>query len=149
LLNKGMSDDSAEGLITGQISEAVWTVSKTGKPIASVVMETEDADALEGHAEEEARRMGIQVVRIHQSDDPEVVPEVMVFYREETMLDVFKFLESDVALNTIPADIHDALLGLLYGYRTDAIHSFVEGLRESLGPDASLPLGIDLEGEPT
>ena len=112
------------------IYENAWMVAKTGKPIATVPLSREDAEAVCKRAKEIANELGIRVKMVVSDDEAADVdfPAVQLcFYREKIILDTYLFLTD--APEDVPSDVLDCLWGLLYGYRSDAIQQYVDWQR--------------------
>ena len=107
------------------INEIAWMVAKTGKPIYTLDLSSEDAAAVCKQAKEIADRNGIRM----ETDviDDEGADVALCFFREQIIFDTYLYLKK--ASNTIPLDVLECLDGLLYGYRSDAIQQYVDWQR--------------------
>ena len=109
-----------------EINENAWMVSRTGKPIATVDLRREEAEAVCKWAEEQADKLGIHMKIVAPYGEADDVVE-MCFYREQIILDTFLYLSNPP--DYIPLDIRECLEGLLFGYRSDAIQQHVDRLK--------------------
>ena len=146
----GEERQDIEVLFRLTIYENAWMVAKTGKPIASIPLESSLATDLRKMAQEIADNLDIKmeiVVSHAEGADVEFPAAQMLFYREQVILDTYKYLEGDTAFDLIPDSVRDCLWGLLYGYRSDAIQQFVDWQASRWGDTYHVPYATAMTEE--
>ena len=112
-----------------QINVYAWTVAKTGKPIASIPLFREEARDVTARASEIAGKFGIHAKMVESTEEGADIeyPAVQLYlYREQIIFDTYMYLTNTD--KDVPLDILDCPIGLLYGYRSDAIQQYVDGM---------------------
>ena len=120
--------EAASWWIKGSLMETIWMMGRTSKPFATVPMYGEDVNLFEAEARADAAEVGVKLhIDWARNEDGEAditYPAAQFcFYREDCMLELHNFLGGDWAIENIPRGIMDTLEGLMYGYRSDAIHA--------------------------
>ncbi len=107
----------------GTWMEQAWVVSRTDKPMTTLEMSRRELDREWPEIVEYAKEYNISVT------DYDVLHEghpsaVLLFYRDDCIREVYEWMDDEG--RELPPIVRDTLLGLLFGYRSDAIQAHLD-----------------------